>query len=158
MATAIAALLFLGIPLSLLLFAKANAGIMFLAGCAGIVLLSGLDTEFISTAGTVVPGEGEATVRLLVVMFSVAIAGLSYRGSVKGLRFVSNTAVVFLLAAMLWVQLPPVVGASWLVDTMQEKAWRTTKDYQTPIIASGLGLSLLVVMTKEHKPKKSKHH
>jgi len=157
MSTAIAALLFLGIPLSMLIFLKANAGIMFLAGCAGIVLLATLDNAFVATAGAVVPGEGEATIRLAVVMFTIVLAGLSFKGSVRGLRFVSNGLVVLLLAAMLWLQLPPVVGASWLVDTMQERAWEITQDFQTVIIASGLAISLLVVMTKDHKPKKSKH-
>ncbi len=157
MSTAIAALLFLGIPLSMLVFMKANAGIMFLAGCAGIVLLATLDNTFVATAGAVVPGEGEATIRLTVVLFTIILAGLSFRGSVRGIRFISNGLVVVLLAAMLWLQLPPVVGASWLVDTMQERAWEITQDFQTVIIASGLGLSLLVVMTKDHKPKKSKH-
>ena len=157
MTTAIAALLFLGIPLALLVFAKANAGVMFLAACAGIVLLSSLDTAFVATAGAVVPGEGEATVRLLVVLFSMTLAGLAFRGSVRGLRIVSNALVVLLLSAMLWLELPPIVGASWLVDTMSEQAWRTTQNFQSLIIASGLGLSLLVIMTKDHKPKRSKH-
>lgn len=157
MSTAIAALLFLGIPLSMLIFLKANAGIMFLAGCAAIVLLATLDNTFVAIAGAVVPGEGEATIRLAVVLFAIVLAGLSFRGSVRGLRFISNGLVVLLLAAMLWLQLPPVVGASWLVDTMQERVWEVTQAFQTVIIASGMGLSLLVVMTKDHKPKKAKH-
>jgi hypothetical protein len=157
MTTAIAALIFLGIPLALLVFMKANAGIMFLTACAGIVLLGTLDTTFVATAGAVVPGEGEATVRLFVVMFSLIISGVAFRGSVRGARLISNGLVVILLAAMLWLQLPPIVGASWLVDTMQESAWQTTKAFQTLIIASGLAVSLLVIMTKDHKPKKSRH-
>ena len=157
MATAIAALIFLGIPMSLLVFLKANGGIMFFAGCAAIVLLNSLDTTFVAAAGSVVPGEGEATVRILVVMATILFAALSFRGSVRGVRFISNGLVVILLAALLWIELPPVVGASWLVDTMQERAWQITQDFQTVITAAGLGMSLLVVMTKDHKHRKSKH-
>lgn len=159
MSYAIAALAFLGLPLALLVFTKANAGIMFFAACAGIVLLSSLDMTFIATAGSVVPGEGEATVRLMVVLGALTVAGLAFRGYVKGFRLVSNGLVVLLLAAMLWLQLPPLVGASWLTETMMNDAWYELRNFQSLIIASGLAISLLVIMTKEqrHKSRATKH-
>ena len=64
-------LLLLGLPLFLLFFFKANAGVLFFAACAGIVLLESLDPTVVTTASAVLPGEGEAYIRLAVVMLSV---------------------------------------------------------------------------------------
>ena len=58
-------------PLLLLFVFKANAGILFLAACAGLVLLQTLDPTVVTTAGAVIPGDGESVIRLLVVNHNV---------------------------------------------------------------------------------------
>jgi hypothetical protein len=64
-------ILFTAIPLAMLFFFKANAGVMFFATCSGLVLLGNLDPVVVTTAGAVVPGEGEAYIRLAVVVLSM---------------------------------------------------------------------------------------
>lgn len=130
---------------------------MFLAGCAGVVLLSTLDVAFVATASAVLPTrDGEAIVRLGVVMLAIAFSGIVSKSSVKGVKMVISLILVILLALMLWQQLPSVVGASWLIEATKDPMWRTVNSYQTLIVASGLMLSLFMIIPKQ-KHKKSKH-
>lgn len=152
------AILFLGLPLFMLYFFKSNGGVLFLAACAGIVLLSSLDPVVVTAAGAIVPGEGEAYVRLAVVLLSIVFSGLVFRGTTKGTALVLNTFIVVLTALMLWVTLPESTGVSWLVDSIDSSYWKTLSDFSTLIIASGFALSLIAILFGHKKPhKKSKH-
>jgi hypothetical protein len=149
-------ILFLGLPLFMLFFFKSNGGIMFLAACAGIVLLDSLDPVVVTTAGSVVPGEGEAYIRLAVVILSIVFSGLVFRGTTKGSALVLNSIVVVLLAVMLWVTLPSATGVSWLIDGIDNEYWKVINDFRTLVIAAGFALSLLAVLFG-HKKSHSKH-
>jgi hypothetical protein len=151
-------LFFLGLPLFMLYFFKANGGIMFLAACAGLVLLNSLDPVVVTAAGAVVPGEGEAYVRLSVVLLSIVFSGLVFRGTTKGTALVLSTIVSLLLAVMLWTTLPSATGLSWLINTIDTEYWNNINNFKTLIIAAGFSLSLLAVLFGQNKPhKKSKH-
>lgn len=150
--------LFLGLPLLMLFIFKSNVGIMFFAACAGLVLLNNLDPVVVTAAGSVVPGEGEAYVRLAVVMLSIVFAGLVFRGTTKGLSMVLNAIIAILLALMLLLTLPSATGISWLIDIVDSDIWQSLDDFKSLIIAVGFALSLVVVLTGHKKPhKKSKH-
>jgi hypothetical protein len=137
---------------------KSNVGIMFLAACAGLVLLNSLDPVVVTAAGSVVPGEGEAFVRLAVVLLSIAFAGLVFRGTANGSAMVLNAFIAVILAVMLWLTLPAATGVSWLVDGINNEYWQDVNNFRTLIIALGFALSLIVVLLghKKHH-KKSKH-
>ncbi len=150
-------ILFLGLPLFMLFFFKANGGIMFLAACAGLVLLNSLDPVVITTAGAIVPGDGEAYIRLGVVMLSIIFSGLVFRGTTKGTALLLNTLIVVILAVMLWLTLPSVTGVSWLVESINNEHWKTVYNYQTLLIALGFALSLLAVLFGHKKPQHGKH-
>lgn len=149
--------LFLGLPLFMLFFFKSNGGIMFLAACAGLVLLNSLDPVVITAAGAVVPGEGEAYVRIAVVIMSIIFSGLVFRGTTKGTALLLNTLIVVLLAVMLWLTLPSVTGVSWLVESTNHEYWKRIYDYRTLVIAAGFALSLLAVLFGHKKPAHGKH-
>jgi hypothetical protein len=152
------AIIFLVLPLAILFFFKSNGGILFLAACAGIVLLNSLDPVVVTTAGAIVPGEGEAYIRLMVVMLSMLFAGLVFRNTIKGSALFLNSLIVFLTSLMLWVTLPEATGVSWLIESIDSEIWVRIKDFSTLIIAAGLSLSLVSLLfghKKEHK--KSKH-
>ncbi len=151
--------IFLGLPLALLIIYKSNAGVMFLAACAGLVLLSSLDDAVVTTAGSVVPGEGEAYVRLSVVLLSIFFAALMFRHTVHGTKLFLHGAIVILLAGMLWVTVPGVTGLSWLQESSDLNFWLDLYSFRSIIIALGFSLSLIAVLTSRHKSKhKSKKH
>lgn len=150
--------LFLGLPLFMLFFFKSNGGIMFLAACAGLVLLNSLDPVVVTTAGAIVPGEGEAYVRLAVVMLSIVFSGLVFRGTTKGTALLLNTFIIIILGVMLWLTLPSVTGVSWLVSSIDSEYWKTVFDFQTLIIALGFALGLLAVLFGHKKPSHGKHN
>lgn len=141
----------------LIVFFKANAGVMLLAACTGFVLLSSIDPAVITTAGAVVPSEGEAFVRLSVVLMSMVFTALFFRNSVKGAHLFMHIAVGFFLAGILTLLLPETTGVSWLLSATKETSWQDINEYRSLIIATGFGLSLIAIMTtmkKQHKKPK----
>lgn len=146
-AVLLTALLVFGIPLLLLFLFKSNAAIMFLAACAGIVLLGSLDPTIVATAGSVVPGEGEAYIRLSVVTLSLIFAALMSKNHVKKVTgFILHGLLVILTALMLWSSLPSLSGVSWLVDSTDMSSWQTLDDFKTLVIALGFSMSLIVLL------------
>ncbi len=147
-------LMVLGLPMFLLLVFKASAGMMFFAACAGLVLLGSLDPAVVSTAGAMVPGEGEAYVRLSVVGAAMIFAALMFRNSVHGMTGLALHAIVVLLVAlMLWVTLPSATGVSWLMGNSRESVWRTVNDFRSLIVAAGFSLSMVVILTGRARSK-----
>ena len=147
-------LLVLGLPLVLLLMFKASAGMMFFASCAGLVLLHSLDPAVVSTAAAVVPGEGEAYVRLAVVGAALVFAALMFRGTVHGMTsLLLHAFVVLLLALMLWVTLPSATGLSWMLENSRESVWRTVNDFRSLIVAAGFSLSMVVILTNKGRSR-----
>lgn len=152
----ISALLFIGLPSVLLVVLKANAGVMFFAACAGIVLLSSLDPTVVTTAGALIPFEGEAYIRLVVPMLSIVFAAMMFKGGVmKKSQMVFQLFLSFLIGAMLWLVLPAATGVSWLVNNTNNSTWQDINEFRTLVVALGFGLSLLVVLL--NKPKHGRH-
>ena len=147
-------LLALGLPLFLLLLFKSSAGMMFFAACAGLVLLSSLDPAVVSTAGAMVPGDGEAYVRLSVVVTAMIFAAMMFRNTIHGLTGLTlHSFVVLLLALMLLVTLPSTTGVPWLMDAARESAWKVINDFRALIVAGGFSLSMVVVLTNKGRSK-----
>jgi hypothetical protein len=142
----------------LIVFFKANAGVMLLAACTGFVLLSSIDPVVITTAGAVVPSEGEAYVRLAVILFSMVFTALFFRNSVKGSQLIMHSIIGAVLSIILLLLLPETTGVSWLLEATDEQAWIDVNEYRSLFVATGFGLSLIAIMTtmKKHH-KKSKH-
>jgi hypothetical protein len=147
-----------GLPVALLVGLKTNAGIMFLAACAGLILLESLDPTVVTTAGAIVPGEGEAFVRLAVVLLSVVFSGVMFRHSVSNSQIPIHILIAFLIGVMLALILPASTGVSWLLETTRESLWQDVNDYRTLVIAGGFSLSLLaILLAKPAKHGKEKH-
>jgi len=159
MVTLIASLvLFLGLPVLLLFVFKSNAGIMFLASCSGLVLLDSLDPAVVSTAGAIIPSEGEAYIRLAVVLLTMVFASMLFRNSLKSGFIPLHILVIVLLAVTLWIILPSTTGVSWLVDNSKNSIWQDTAEFKTLIVAGGISASLLVVMLQQSKRAKHSRH
>lgn len=148
-----------GYPLFLLVFFRANAGMLFLAACAGLVLLSTLDPTVVSTAGAIVPGEGEAYIRLAVVFFAMTFTAMMYRNSVASKQLPLHILEILLTANMLLILLPAVTGISWLLNLLKNNIWQQVDSFKTLIVAAGFSLGLLLVLIhgQHHKSKRSKH-
>lgn len=156
----ISALLFIGLPFSMLVMLRSNIGMMFLSACSGIVLLSTLDVAVVSAAGSILPGEGEAYVRLAVVIVSAALTGLFFKASHGFWSGLLNGFIAVMLGLTLWLILPNATGLSWLIESQDSSLWQNFADFQTVIIALGFGLSLVSVLqlSNAKKHKKSKSH
>lgn len=144
-------------PALLAQFMRANAGAMFLASCGGIVLLSTLDPVLVTTAGAVFPTEGEAIVRVLVIVATIIIATLLFKNSVHGYRAIVNNLVALLLGVLLLLQLPALTGFSPFISLISEQWWQEVQLYESAIVVAGLGLSLTAVLVKKNQHHKSHH-
>jgi len=144
-------LVLLVLPLFLLFFFGTNAGVMFLAACAGIVLLSSLDPAVVTTAGAVVPGEGEAYIRLSVVMLAIVLGAMMFRHTVKGPVLLAHVFVILFLAGTLWTLLPNVTGVSWLVESTNQSVWDTLSDFTSLIVSAGFVSGLVAVLARSKK-------
>jgi len=147
----ITAVVLFAVPMFLLMFFKTNAGMMFLSACAGIVLLESLDAAVVTTAGAIVPGEGEAYVRLAVVVLSILFAALMFRNTVHGSSLVLHGFITVLLGVTLWIILPSSTGVSWLLESHDQSLWQDINDFRTLIVAAGFSLSLLSVLTRSKR-------
>lgn len=153
-------MIIIAVPVLLVYLLKANAGLLFFAACAGLVLLSTLDNAVVATAGSIVPGEGEAYVRLAVVIASIAFAAVVFSNKVHGAKLVFHAVIALLIGVMLWLLLPAVTGVSWLVSGVNSQLWLDANQFSTLIIAAAFGLSSLAVIPARHREKgkhKSKH-
>lgn len=154
----ITGLVLLGLPLILLIVFRSNAATMFLSACAGIVLLNSLDPSVVATAGAIVPGEGEAYVRLSVVILPIFFAVLLTRGAVHKITGLPlHLVVVVLISIMLWVMLPDLTRISWLQDSTNERVWDIVKPFNTLVVAIGFAISL-VLSLKQKRGRGGKHH
>lgn len=157
MPLALTGLSLLGVPMLLFVLFKSNAAIMFLAACAGLVLLSSLDPTVVTAAASVIPGESEGYIRMAVVLLSTAFAALMMRGSVhKAAEFLLHGLLIILTAAMLWGSLPALSGVSWLLDSTKQDVWVYVDDFKAMIVAVGFSLSLLVLLRSKGGGEKSK--
>lgn len=155
-------LIVLGVLASLLTvviyYFRTNAGMIFFAACASLLILSSVDPVVLSTAGSLLPTEGEGYVRLAVVALPIALAAMLFRHTVKGGALALHVAIGLLLAVVLALQLPGVVGLSWLLDTIDNDYRKLINDFSMLILALSFSLSLVAVMLSTKKSgKKSKH-
>jgi hypothetical protein len=150
--------LILGAMLFLLFFFRANGGILFFAACTAVVLLQSLDPAVVSTAAAIVPKEGEAYVKLLVLLLSLVFAALMFKGSVKSSHLALHGVVVVVGSALLLLVLPELTALSWLLEVRSNMLWQTAKEYETLIVTLGFSLSLLaLLMGKSGGGHGSKH-
>jgi hypothetical protein len=152
----VSAIVLVGLPVLLVFFLKTNAGVMFFAGCAGLVLLGTLDPALVTTAGSVVPVEGEAYVRLAVVLLSIVFAAIIFSHSVQGSKILIHMLIAVLMGIMLWLVLPSSTGISWLLGNARESIWRDFNEFRTLIVAAGFTLSLLS-LSQKRSSKHEKH-
>ncbi len=135
------------VPVVSLAVFRANAAVSFFAACTGIVLLSGLDPAVVSTSAVFLPGEGEAYVRIAVMMLTMLLAALLYRHTVHdALRWVLHGTITLCTVAMLWVVLPSKTGVGALLNVIDEPLWITVSNYETLIVAVGFSISVLIVL------------
>jgi hypothetical protein len=139
---------------------KSNAAILFLSVCAGLVLLGSLEPSIISTAGSIVPFEGENIFRLLVVILPAIFAAITFRGVVKNSLLPLHILLSLSSGFVLWVTLPEIITFTFFSDLRSFEPWNDASEFVTLSVALSLLLSLaLLSLTKaggSHHGKK--HH
>lgn len=120
----------------------------FFASCAGVVLLKTLEpNSFATTAGSIIPFEGENIFRLLVVVLPVLFAAVVFRGVVHGLSTIFHVLLGLLSAVSLWLILPLSISLSWFRQLQKIEIWKDATEFTTLVVAISLiaGLALLSI-------------
>lgn len=145
-------------PLLLLIVFKTNAGILFLATCAGLVLLQSLDPTVVTTASAVLPGDGEPFIKVSVVVMSLIFAAMMFRNTISSSQYILHGILSVLTGVVIWLILPLATGLSLLVDATNMQLWQDINEFRTLIIASAFSIGLLAILTaKPPKHEKGKH-
>ncbi len=145
-----------GLPLSLALFVRANAGAMFLASSAGIVLLGTLNTNQVDKM--LLNGDNRSFLPAVVLMGLILYSALIFRKTIRGWRSIFNLAVAFLLSLMLMLQLPLLTGFTALFRFQNYFWWQRAALYDFLIIAIGLIFSLLLLLLGGRRSANFKKH
>lgn len=138
---------------------KSNAAVLFLSVCAGLVLLGSLEPSVISTAGSIVPFEGENIFRLLVVVFPAIFAAVTFRGVVKSSMLPLHIILSLLGGFLLWVTLPETITFTFFSELRNFEPWKDASEFATLSVALSLLLSLtLLSLTKAGGAHHGKKH
>ena len=154
----LAVAVFFGLPLLLVLIYRTNAGVMFLAACAGLVLLGSMDPAVVSAAGSVLSDSSEGYIRLGIVMVPIIFSALLFKHSTRTAQLPLQIIICLFIAMMLLLILPKQTGLPWLLSTAEHPVWQDIEEFLTILVAFGIALSLLAVMLRGHTSKKGRHH
>ncbi|MGZ6005118.1 MAG: hypothetical protein ACXWLH_03115 [Candidatus Saccharimonadales bacterium] len=151
----------IGLPLILSFVLRVNAGILFLALCAGSVVSQFVSSDAVQLVNSFFPRSGDMTAsvtQLVFLLLPAALTILFMRRSITGAKSMVNllpAAASGLLTALLAVPLLPA-GTRYGITGSQ--AWSVLQQFQSLIIGAGAFVSLLVLWgTKPKHDKKKKH-
>jgi hypothetical protein len=151
-----------GLPLILAFVLRVNAGILFLALCAGSVLSEFVASDAIQIVNSIFPKSGDITasvVQLVLILLPAALTILFMRRSMTGTKTFINilpAAAAGLLTALLVV---PVLPGGVRHNITSSQTWTIMQQFQSLIIGAGAFVSLLVLWsTKPKHDKDKKHH
>lgn len=143
-------------PLALTYFLKSNAGLGFLALCAGFVLGTSIigDLErLLSQKDLTLTGNTIGLILILVPFLGTLLFGR--RTHSKGFMFVLQCAAAVCAGGLLALSLGPLLTTSAEFDITNSSLWDDLLNIQAGVIGVGALLSLLLVWSPNFKrPKK----
>lgn len=153
--------LLVGLPLVLAFVLRVNAGILFLALCAGSVLSEFVASDIIQIVNSFFPKSGNLTdsiVNLTLILLPAALTILFMRRSMSGTKTIINivpAAAAGLLTALLVV---PVLPGGVQHNVTTNQIWTLFQQFQSLIIGAGATVSLLVLWSTKPGRDKGKRH
>jgi hypothetical protein len=152
----------IGLPLLLSFAFRVNAGVIFLALCAGSVLSQFVadDTNQLASSFFARTNQNIVTsaVQITLLLLPAVLTMLFMRNSMKGTKILMNlipAAAAGLLTALLVVPLLPP-GTRYAVTGSE--VWSTLQNFQSVIIGAGVFVSLLMLWSSKPKHDKHKKH
>ena len=149
----------IGLPLLLTFVLRVNAGVIFLALCAGSVISQFVSNDVVQIVNSILPRSGDTTgsvIQLLLLLLPAGLTILFMRRSITGAKTLINilpAAGSGLLTALLAV---PLLSAGTRYNIMASQAWSVLQQFQSLIIGAGAFVSLLVLWSSKPKHGKDK--
>jgi hypothetical protein len=151
-----------GLPLLLTFVLRVNAGVIFLALCAGSVLSKFVSADAIQIVNSFFARTNHdlisSVIQITLLLLPAALTILFMRNSMTGTKTLINivpAAASGLLTALLVVPLLPP-GSRY--NIMGSDIWSTLQQFQSVIIGAGAFVSLLMLWSSKPKDKHKKHH
>lgn len=154
--------LLVGLPLLLSFAFRVNAGVIFLALCAGSVLSQFVADDTTQLASSFFARTNQdvltSAVHIVLLLLPAVLTLLFMRNSMTGTKILMNlvpAAAAGLLTALLVVPLLPP-GTRYGITGSE--TWSTLQQFQTVIIGAGAFVSLLMLWSSKPKHDKHKKH
>lgn len=137
---------------------KANSAILFLSACAGLVILNSLEPSIVTTAGSIIPFEGESVFRLLVILLPVVFASLVFHGTIKATAMMLHILLSMVSGFCLWVILPKLVSINFVSELTNYEPWQDAVEFTALGLSVALLLSLTILSITKNARHDKKHH
>lgn len=151
----------IGLPLVFSFILRVNAGILFLALCAGSVLSQFVGNDAVQLVDSFFPrSNGDITgsiTQLILLLLPAVLTIVFMRRSITGSKTLINLLPAVasgLLTALLTV---PLLSPGIRFNIMTSEAWDILQQFQSLIIGAGAFVSLLVLWGSKPKHDKKKH-
>jgi len=154
--------LLIGLPIILLFLFRSNAAIVFLALCAGSILLkyvgndaSLLFNSFFSHSSSVV----DQVTDIVLLTLPAILTAVFLRHSVSGAKAFLNLLPAVATGGLLALSLVPLLSPITSSNVMATQAWSYLQQFQSLIVGAGAFTSLLLLWaTSRKKHDKDKKH
>ncbi len=146
------------LPLALTILLKGNAALSFLVLCGSFTFITFGSADVAQLTGHLDLRVNSSTINLVILIAPMILTLLLCRRAFSGqLKSILHWVTALCAGALLALVSVPLLNDSVRADFNYNWAWDGLQKIQTPVIAAGFVLSLLLVWFTLH-PKHSKKH
>jgi len=146
-------------PVALTFLLKSNAALSFFALCAGFVVISFAGADIADLTKNLSFQINNTTLNLVLLIAPIALTLLLTRKAFSGsLKLLLNCVVALCAGILLALVAVPLLSESARLDFANNTIWSDLQKIQTPAIAGGAFLSLILTWFSKsaYHPKKHK--
>ena len=146
-------------PVAITLLLKSNAAQAFFALCASFTVISFAGADLADLTKNLSFQIDNTTLNLVLLVVPLLLTLLFSRKAFSGShRLLLNLVIAFCAGVLLALVAVPLLSESARLDFAGNNFWNNLQKIQTPVIAGGAGLSLILTWLGKslHHPKKHK--
>jgi hypothetical protein len=146
------------VPLAITFLLKSNAALAYLSLCASFVLITFASADIKDLTKNLSFQLNSSTLNLIILVVPIVLTLLLTRKAFVGsIRLTLHSVVALCAGALLALVSIPLLNLSTRQNFADSWSWINLQKIQTPVIAAGVILSLLLIWASKHPhPKKHK--
>jgi hypothetical protein len=145
------------VPLAITFLLKSNAALAYLSLCASFVLITFASADIKDLTKSLSFQLNASTLNLIILILPVTLTLLLTRKTFSGsIKLVLHSVAALCAGALLALVSIPLLSLSTRQNFADSWGWINLQKIQTPVIAAGVILSLLLIWSAKH-PHAKKH-